>query len=109
MLLLGDAVILAPPAMRGAVVHDSPQGAGMITWILRRAPNAGDAELAAATFFIVVRAINPPPGVAASDFDAPTMLFGVPQSFLDLFLRMGGTGHKCSPVWREPVWLSSDN
>ncbi|BAP88015.1 1,4-alpha-glucan branching enzyme GlgB [Burkholderiales bacterium GJ-E10] len=96
VLLLGGAIIFAPPAMCGAVVHDSPQGARMVARILRRAPYAGDAELAAATFLIVVRTINAPPSVTATDFDAPTVRFGMPKRFLDLFLRMSGAGHKSS-------------
>jgi len=94
VLLLGTAFSLALLAMRGAVVHDTPQSACVVARVLRRAPYAGDAELAAATLLIVVWAINPPPGVAATDFDAPTLPFGVPESFLDLLLRMRGTGHQ---------------
>jgi len=55
---------------------------------------AGDAELAAATLVIVVRTINPTPGVAAADFDAPALPFGLSKGFLDFFLRMRGTGHQ---------------
>jgi hypothetical protein len=95
-LLLGIIVSLALLAVRGAVVHDTPQGARVVAGILRRAPYAGDAELAAAAFLIVVRAIHPPPGVAAADFDAPALPFGVPESFLDLFLRMRGNGPSVS-------------
>jgi len=81
-------------AMRGAVVHDAPQGAGVVAGAPRRAPDAGDAELAAAAFLVVVWAVNPPPCVTAADFDTSAMPFGVPDSFLDLFLRVGGTGHQ---------------
>jgi hypothetical protein len=108
-LLLGIVVSLAQPAVRGAVVHDAPQGAGVVAGVLRRAPYTGNAELAAPAFLIVVWAVNPPPGMAAADFDAPTLPFGVPECFLDLFLRMRGTSHQWSPVWGSLDWLSSDN
>jgi len=93
-LLRGTIVSVALRPVCSAVIHDAPQGARVVARIFRRAPYAGDAELAAATFFIVVRAIHPPPSVAAADFDAPALPFGVPESFLDLFLRMRGTSHR---------------
>jgi hypothetical protein len=93
-LLLIAVVSLAPLAVRGAVVHDPPQGAGVVAWILRGTPYAGDTKLAAAAFLVVVRAINSPPSVTAADFDAPALPFGVPEGFLDLFLRMRRTGHQ---------------
>ncbi|MCL1960577.1 MAG: hypothetical protein FWG56_02085, partial [Desulfovibrionaceae bacterium] len=89
-------------AARGAVVHDAPQGPRVVAGVLRRAPYAGDAKLAAAAFLIVVRTINAPPSMAAADFNAPAQPFGVPESFLDFFLRMRGTRHCASmeiPDW----------
>jgi len=32
--------------------------------------------------------------VAAADFDAPALPFGVPESFLDLIIRMGETSNQ---------------
>jgi hypothetical protein len=66
----------------------------VIAGIFRRAPYADDAELAAAAFLIVIRAVHPPPGVAAADFNVPALSFGVPESVLDLLLRMRGTSHQ---------------
>src|SRR5450830_1354271 len=99
LLLLCAAFSLALLAIRHTVVHDAPQGACVVAWVLRRAPYAGDTELAAATLLVVVRTINPSPSMAAADFDAPALPFGVPESFFNLFLRMGGTSHQRSPVW----------
>jgi hypothetical protein len=108
-LLLGTVVNVTLLAMRGAVVHDAPQGAGVVAGVLRRAPYTGDAELAAAAFLVVVRAIHPSPGVATADFDSPALPFGVPESFVDLFLRVRGTSHQWSPIWGRLARLSNDN
>ncbi|HBO1232189.1 TPA: hypothetical protein L4E84_001466 [Pseudomonas aeruginosa] len=91
-LLLGIVISPALLAMRGAVVHDTPQGAGVVARVLRRTPYRRDAKLAAAAFLVVVRTVNPPPGVAAADFYAPALPFGVSESFLDLFFRIEGNG-----------------
>jgi len=93
-LLLGTIFSLVLLAVRGAVVHDAPQGASMVAGVLRCAPHAGDAELAAAAFLIVIRAINPSPRVAAADFNAPALPFGMPESFLNFLLRVRGTGRQ---------------
>jgi hypothetical protein len=93
-LLLGTIVSLLLLAMRSAIVHDAPQGASVVAGILRRTPYTDDAELAAAALLVVVRTINPPPSVAAADYHAPALPLGVPESFLDLLLRMRGTGHQ---------------
>jgi hypothetical protein len=93
-LLLGIVTSLALLAMRGAVVHDTPQSAGVVAGVLWRTPNRRDAELAAAAFLVVVWAVNPPPGMAAAYFDAPTLPFGMSESFLNIFLRMRRTGHQ---------------
>jgi len=60
----------------------------MVAGILRRTPHAGDAELAAATFLVVIGTVDPPPGVTAANFDAPPLPFGMFKRFFDLFLRM---------------------
>ncbi|MNL41140.1 hypothetical protein D3C87_1635360 [compost metagenome] len=88
MLLLSAVVSLVLFAMRGAVVHDAPQSASVIAWVLRRTPYRRDTELAAAASLVVIRTINPPPSVTAADFDAPTLTFSVLESFLDFFLRV---------------------
>jgi hypothetical protein len=93
-LFLGPAISLALLAVRAAVVHHTPKGTCMVARVLRRAPYAGDAELAAATILIVVWAVKPPPSVASTDFYAPALRFGVPESVLDLLLRMRRTGHQ---------------
>jgi hypothetical protein len=98
-LLLGIVISLALLAMRAAVVHNPPQGTGVITGVLWRTPYRRDAELAAAALLVVVWTINSPPSVAAADFDAPALFFGVLECFLDLLLRMRETGHQLSPVW----------
>ena len=92
MLLLSAIASLMCLAVRGAVVHDAPQGACVVTGALRRTPYAGDTEFATAAFLIVVRTINPPPSVAATNFDAPTLPFGVLERVLYLFLCVRGTG-----------------
>jgi hypothetical protein len=43
--------------------------------------------------------------MAAADFDAPALPFGVPEGFLDLFLRMRGEPSVASSIIR----LSSGN
>jgi hypothetical protein len=78
----------------GAVVDDAPKGTRMVAWVLRCAPHAGDAELAAATLFIVVGTIDSSPSVATPQLYAPALLFGMPECFFDLFLRVRRTGHQ---------------
>jgi hypothetical protein len=63
----------------------------MVAWILWGAPDAGDTELATATFSIVVWAINPAPGVTTSDLDTPTAGLGVSKRFLNFLLRMSSS------------------
>jgi hypothetical protein len=46
-----------------AVIDHSPDLTGMVTRILWRAPDAGDAEFAAAAGLIVVGAVNLSPGM----------------------------------------------
>ncbi|RLM14211.1 hypothetical protein BIY27_08250 [Gibbsiella quercinecans] len=60
----------------------------MVAWILRRAPDAGDAKLSATTLLVMVRTIDFPPGVTAADFNSPALLFSVSERFLNLFFRM---------------------
>lgn len=74
--------------MDRAVVHDPPQRSGMIAWVLRRAPHARNAELAAATLIVVVRAVNLAPGMTATDRDAPALRFCMLKRIFDLFLWM---------------------
>jgi hypothetical protein len=98
-LLLGT--FNRPPslAVRHAAIDNTPQCATMIARILRRTPDAGDTKLATATLRVVVRTINPPPRMTATDFDAPTLRFSVTECFLDFFLRMGGPTHRRLPLW----------
>jgi hypothetical protein len=93
-LLLGIVTSLSLLPMRAAVVHDTPQGPGVVAGVLRCTPYRRDAKLAAAALLVVVRTVNSPPSMATADFDTPAMPFSVPESFLDLFLRMRGTGHQ---------------
>jgi hypothetical protein len=86
VLLLSALVNFTLLAVRGAVINDTPQGACVVARVLRRTPYAGDAELAAATFVVVVWAIHPPPGVAAADLDAPALRFSMRES---LHVRIG--------------------
>src|SRR5690606_14919290 len=108
-LILPAARGCMPFSVPGAVVHDTAQGPRVVARVFRRAPYAGDAELATAAFRIVERAIDPPPGMMAAHLDAPSMAFCIPEGCLDLFLRVCGTGHQQAPVWRHPHWLSTDN
>src|SRR5690606_25415929 len=93
VLLLCAVGSLLRLTVRGAVIHDATQGACVVTRALRRAPHAGDAELAATTLLVVVGTVDPPPGMTAANFDAPPLPFGMLERFFDLFLRMRGTGH----------------
>ena len=65
----------------------------MIARIPRGTPNTGDAKLAATTLRIVVRTINPAPGVATAHLDTPAAGFGISKYFLDFLLRMSSSSH----------------
>jgi len=97
-LLLGIVGCPLLLAVRRAVVHDAPQGARMVARVLGRTPHARDAELAAATLRVVVRTINTPPGVAAADFHAPALPFGVTKRVLDLSLWVRRPRHQQYPI-----------
>src|SRR5690606_41117769 len=66
VLLLCAVGSLLRLTVRGAVIHDASQGACVVTRALRRAPHAGDAELAATTLLVVVGTVDPSPGVTAA-------------------------------------------
>src|SRR5690606_3182592 len=81
-----------------AVVHDASKLLAMIARILWRAPDAGDAELAATAGVIVVGAEHPAPGVAAALLERPAVRFGVLDRGFNLGFRMLGSSH-CGPVY----------
>ena len=74
--------------MDRAVIHDPPQCSGMIARVLRRAPHARNAELAAAALIVVVRAVNLAPRMTAPDRDAPALRFRMLERIFDLLLWM---------------------
>lgn len=74
--------------MRGAIVHHAPQGVSVIIGVFGGIPYRGNAKLSAAALLVVVRAINAPPSVVATNLYTPLLIAGVLQNFLDLFLLM---------------------
>ena len=75
------------------MVYNSAQGARMIGGVLRRAPHAHDAKIAAAAFLIVVRTIQFAPSVTATHLKPPAVPLDILQGFLDVPLRVFVTRH----------------
>lgn len=69
MRLAGLALLASLPGR--AVIDHTLELPRMVVRILRRTPDAGDAELTATTHDVVVRTINPAPRVATAHLDAP--------------------------------------
>ena len=61
-----------------AVIDQAPDLPGMVSCVAGGAPDTGDAELSTSAVFIVVRAINPAPGVGAAGLHPPAVFFSIP-------------------------------
>jgi hypothetical protein len=81
--------------MGRAVIHHPHQLPSVVDNVLGRAPNAGDAELAAAALIIVVRAVNLAPGVTATHLHAPAIRFCVLKRLFDFLFWMLCTTRFC--------------
>ena len=100
----GDRPRRTRPRLSGA--------ARVILRAARRAPDHRHAELAAAAVGIVVRAVHLAPAVrpCAQGRDTPAATFRMPESLLDVSIRMPPSWHvTTSRVSAGGRWLSSDN
>ncbi|WP_181592157.1 hypothetical protein [Mesorhizobium atlanticum] len=79
--------------MRRAVIDKALQLLCFVPSVLRRAPNADDAEFAATTLVIVIWAKHLAPSVTATQFDAPSLRFGMLECGLDFLLWVRPTRH----------------
>jgi hypothetical protein len=78
---------------RRAVIDHAPDLPAVVAGVLRRAPDAGDAEFSATASLIVVGAIHLSPCVGTSSLDSPTLPLGMLQGVLDFRLGMRLSGH----------------
>ena len=81
------------PLPRRAVINDPLELPCMIAWIFRCAPNTRDTKFTAVTFGIVVWTAHFSPGVTAAGLDTPPVVFCVPNSLFNFFLRMSNSSH----------------
>ncbi|CFW86758.1 Uncharacterised protein [Bordetella pertussis] len=91
------------PAMPGAVIHHAPQGARVVARVPGGAPDAGDAELAATAFAVVVWAVHAPPGMAAPSPDVPAVRLGMLERGVDVFVWVRATCHAVFSSLRRSV------
>jgi len=91
---------------RRAVVDYAQDLSRKVAGVLRRAPDARDAELAAPTITVVVGTEDLSPRVAAADFDAPTRPLCAPEGLLNVLVGMPVSRHARRPVQASVVRVS---
>jgi hypothetical protein len=87
---MGFLLIGAPPY---AAIDNAPDLACVRRRVTRRAPNAGDAELAAPAILVVERAVDLAPSMAAAQLNAPAVRFRVSQCGFDLLVGVSAAAH----------------